>query len=116
MGDCGKPIRTLVVGHSFGGDIVYTALAQSLIRDLADTQANDVLDAGSQHPRETPREGDMVIVINAAVEATSYEALFQANKSVLLKSGYSRYRSPLFVSVTSDDDTVTKTFSTRSVL
>src|SRR5262245_14982559 len=56
----GKPQATLViVGHSFGGLIVYTAIAQSLI------------EAAASRERTTPSSGAVVLLLTRAVSAAS---------------------------------------------
>lgn len=116
---CGKPIRSLIIGHSFGGDVVYTAVSAGIMRDVADVQAADRDSQADAPAAETPREGDIVIVINAAVEGVSYHALHRqaisaapfaisGKSAVAGGSSYARYRSPLFISITSRDDDATR--------
>jgi hypothetical protein len=104
-----KVVRALFIGHSFGGHILLTALGGSVLRDLAGyderyrgfTQKSDCYKkniAGLQ------RDADMVVLINPAVEGTRYEPLHQIRN----KWSEACYRSPLFVSITSREDTATK--------
>jgi hypothetical protein len=103
---CGKRMRLSIAGHSFGGLIVYTSLAQALIRDVVELhQAEDAASAGRDGARPTmQREGDLVVVVNPAIEATRYEPLHRA----VHERDLPRYHSPLFVAVTSTDDQATR--------
>jgi hypothetical protein len=102
---CKKPMRLSIAGHSFGGLIVYTSLAQSLIRDLVDLGQAEAL-ARRQGTAEPvlSREGDLVVVINPAIEATRFEPLYRASREFESE----RYHSPIFVSITSYDDQATR--------
>jgi pimeloyl-ACP methyl ester carboxylesterase len=102
--ECTKQVRLTIVGHSFGGLIVYNALDQSLIRDMADLHER-IVDAG--HPTTDPllaREGDLIITINPAVEAARFVPLWLASRAAAPQS----YHAPTFVSITSTDDNATR--------
>lgn len=102
--ECAKQVRLTIVGHSFGGLVVYNALDQSLIRDMADLHER-IVDAG--RPATDPlltREGDLIITINPAVEAARFVPLWQASRSAAPRS----YHAPTFVSITSTDDNATR--------
>ena len=101
---CTKQVRLTIVGHSFGGLVVYNALDQSLIRDMADLHER-ILDVGS--PPIDPlltREGDLIVTINPAVEAARFVPLWLASRSAAPRS----YHAPTFVSITSTDDNATR--------
>lgn len=114
QGKTSRGTRMLTIGHSFGGHIVYSALAQyyidraatSLIRAQYFPNA-----AASDHPTEKndPREisayGDLVVLINPAIEAMRYEPIRQlvneqhaGGRSTLR---YAPRQSPVLVEVTS---------------
>jgi hypothetical protein len=103
---CDKRMRLSIAGHSFGGLIVYTSLAQALIRDVVDLRQAEDLAAinGTGRPTMT-REGDLVVVINPAIEATRFEPLFRA----VQQRDLPHYHAPLFVAITSTDDQATRT-------
>lgn len=93
-------IRMLMIGHSFGGLILYAAMAGSLIESL--TAQRDLAGLGVDgEPAERP--ADMILLINPAFEASRYEALYRVS------NGYepSRFQPPLLVSVTSIKDWAT---------
>ena len=97
------PVRSLIVGHSFGGLIVYSVLSEALIRDVVDVQ--QVQSTGIAEPPGITREGDLVLLVNAAIEATKFDPLFRAARNI---DKWHRYHAPLFVSVTSMDDLATR--------
>jgi len=101
---CEKRMRLSIAGHSFGGLIVFTSLAQALIRDVVDLQQAEQLASVTGSPRPTmAREGDLVVIINPAIEATRFEPLFRAVRNHDLP----HYHAPLFVAITSTDDQAT---------
>jgi hypothetical protein len=102
---CEKKMRLSIAGHSFGGLIVYTSLAQALIRDVVELRQAEEVAAANGSPRPTmSREGDLVVVVNPAIEATRFEPLFRAVKQRDLP----HYHAPLFVAITSTDDEATR--------
>lgn len=107
---CTKKVRLTIVGHSFGGLIVYSALSPSLVRDMTDLKENirRRKDQGLQHDPPFSREGDVVIAINPAVEAAVFAPLHRVAFDE--KGGSERigsYHSPVFVSITSVNDQAT---------
>lgn len=111
---CKKTMRLIIIGHSFGGLIVYNALGQALVRDVADlherildaeTRAADNGDAPAQ--RKDPvlvREGDLILTINPANQAARFAPLWRAARAAQPRS----YHAPVFVSITSADDWATR--------
>lgn len=93
-------IRTLMIGHSFGGLILYAAMSGSLIESLATQQ--DLAGTGKT-PRLAERPADMILLINPAFEASRYEALYR----VASRYRPERFQPPLLVSVTSIKDWAT---------
>jgi hypothetical protein len=61
--------KLIIVGHSFGGDIVYSAVAPVLIERMVES-------AHGARNEEPPRSlGDIVVLINPAIEAARFETL-----------------------------------------
>ncbi len=92
--DNGGPSATLIIiGHSFGGLIVFTAIAQSLI------------EAASTQNRVVPSYGDLVLLVNPAFSAVSYLPIHE-----IVASGqqYKQDQLPVFVSVTAENDLATR--------
>jgi hypothetical protein len=100
---CWKAMRLTIVGHSFGGLVVFNSLGPSLVRDIADLNER-IRDAKS--PIVDPvlaREGDLIVTINPAVEASAFVPLWRAARAASPRS----YHAPVFVSVTSANDDAT---------
>jgi hypothetical protein len=83
----GAPL-VVMVGHSFGGMIVYAALAQSLIEAAA--MDSNVL---------VPSIADLVLLVNPAFEAARYLPIHDVVKE-RGEGGFARNQRPVFVSVT----------------
>lgn len=91
-------VRFFVVGHSFGGLLVYNALSESLIRSLAEAPYR-------QGKEDVVGEyADLVVLINPAIEGARFEPLHQA----ALRRQYMARQLPIFVSVTATNDWATK--------
>jgi hypothetical protein len=89
------PVQMLIVGHSFGAQLVFSALAENLIEALS-SQLSDP-DARIR------RYGDMVVLINPAFEANRYIPLLRVARG----RGYDHYLAPLLVTVTTTNDWAT---------
>ena len=87
-----SPRATLIIiGHSFGGLIVYAAVAQSLIEAAAS--------AGTT----VPSFGDLILLVNPAFSAVSYLPIYD----ILQRAHYEPEQLPVFVSVTATNDWAT---------
>ena len=89
--------RLLTVGHSFGGLVVYTAVAQALMESAIEPKPYD------KNQLVKPF-GDLVFIVNPAFEGTRYEPLHQVAKH----RDYAPYQPPVFVAVTSESDQATR--------
>lgn len=108
-----RETRMVTIGHSFGGLIVYSALAQyytdraaaSLIRARYFGGAD-----ATDHPREKtdPREissyGDLVVLVNPAYEAIRYEPIRQLVDTDPLPERFAPRQGPVLVQITSVGD------------
>lgn len=106
-------MRTVVIGHSFGGLIAFNGLSQALLNELAlgkPDKAPDCKPAVSREKTITtiPAWPDMVILINPAFEASRFESLHHLMAPV---DGcrYTKDR-PKLVVVTADNDSATGVF------
>jgi pimeloyl-ACP methyl ester carboxylesterase len=90
----GAPLLA-IVGHSFGGMIVYSALAQSLIE--AATTPVDLI---------VPRFADLVLLVNPAFEAARYLPI-QDLVVDRRRAGKATVQPPLFVCATAVNDLAT---------
>ena len=95
-GDDGKaltPQATLIIiGHSFGAMVVYSAAEQSLI-EAASTSAKNI-----------PSFGDLVLLVNPAFSAVSYLPVYE----IVQEREFDPEQLPIFVSVTALNDLATK--------
>lgn len=91
---------TMVVGHSFGGLIVFNALSQQLTSDL--TSIVDVVCTPGGASAVTRAWPDVVVLINPAFEATRFEPL---NRLADRAAGC-RYQAkhPVLMVITADND------------
>jgi hypothetical protein len=89
----------VVVGHSFGGQIVFSSLDQSLIEDVKHIYRAETMDDSKQYVAS-----NLTILINPAIEATRYDGLHR----VASAHPFHAYHTPVFVSITSTDDLATR--------
>jgi len=90
--------RLVIVGHSFGGALVFSATSQLLMERLA------VADA-----REGPVEGlgDLVVLVNPAFEAARYQPLHANITEPEREPPYGEDQKPVLAVFTSTGDTAT---------
>ena len=91
-----RPAQTklIVVGHSFGGQMVYSALSQILIDRFSGVQGE-----------EPQTFGDLVILVNPAFEAARFAPLHDLSG---VRTWYPDGQLPLVVIFTSETDQATK--------
>ncbi|WP_421381012.1 hypothetical protein ACOCG7_34065 (plasmid) [Paraburkholderia sp. DD10] len=101
-------MRTLMIGHSFGGLILYSATSGPLIETL--TEETDLADlpplhtnASNERTAEAERVADMIVLVNPAFEASRFEALYR----VANRQTHRCYVPPMFMSITSVSDDAT---------
>jgi hypothetical protein len=87
----GNPLL-VIVGHSFGGMIVYSALAQSLIEA-----------ASAPTGRLTPRFADLVLLVNPAIEGARYIPIYDLVTSAAFKECTTK-QLPVFICAQADND------------
>jgi hypothetical protein len=95
----GGETRLFTLGHSFGGLIVYHAIAQSMMEAAVPArgaEANEVV---------TPY-GDLVVLVNPAFEASRFHPLHEISSH---RSNYKHGQYPVLVALTSENDLATKT-------
>lgn len=91
-------VKIVLIGHSFGGLILYNAISGSLIESM--TKAFDA------DPNEDGywRFADLTVLLNPAFEATRYTPLHRIAST---GGPYERYETPLLITVTSRADQAT---------
>src|SRR6185295_1513970 len=105
-----------VVGHSFGGLVVYSALSHVIMERAADTgryaaQSCDgprgpTVEDGGRTCYDTARSfGDFVLLVNPAFEGSLYEPLF----NIAANRCYRPSQRPVLMTVTSTGDEATGT-------
>lgn len=96
-----------LIGHSFGGLILYNSITESLMDSLVVANSGDPSEVRLAKP-----VFDLVVLLNPAFEATRFEPLFQVAKEHLLPTGstrpYGKDQRPIFVSITSEGDSATR--------
>lgn len=110
-----RSTRLVTIGHSFGGLIVYTALSQYFIdravqtetAPLARSLAPVAVGAEQKDGREIAGYGDLVVVVNPAIEAMRYEPIRELMQNRRSPGGFAPNQNPIFVEVTSDADWAT---------
>ncbi len=103
-----KPVRMMVIGHSFGGHILLTGLGGSVLRNIAayDEAVRSGHEASCRDRTKAAleRDGDMVVLVNPAIEGARYDPLHR-----IASAWNSRcYRAPMLVAVTSEADIATR--------
>ena len=97
--DIAARMYTIVVGHSFGGLIVFNALSQQLVSDLSAAADSYCTPGVSGVTRPWP---DSVVLINPAFEASRFETLNRlADRAAACKY---RATHPLLTVITADND------------
>ena len=87
----GPHAMLVVIGHSFGGLVVYSAIAQSLI------------EAAATQEKVTPSFGDLVVLVNPAFSAVSYLPVHE----IVEYKTFEADELPVFVSITAENDWAT---------
>ncbi len=110
-----RSTRMVTIGHSFGGLIVYTALSQYFLdqavrtstADYARSLADDQPTAVDRRAKEIDGYGDLVIVVNPAIEAMRFEPIREVIENRHGPGSFVPDQNPVFVEVTSDADWAT---------
>jgi hypothetical protein len=101
-----RSTRLLTIGHSFGGLIVYTAVAQYFTDRAAAAATAIELGDAQDADKAIPPYGDLVVIVNPAVEAISWEPIRQIVEDRKARD-FAPNQNPVFVEVTSTADDAT---------
>lgn len=105
--DAGRPgLRTVVIGHSFGGWVAFSALSPSILELLAQ-RADLELDRDAWRQARLRSAADVVILVNPAFEATRYQPIH--NLAQRVGERLPEYEPPILLLVTSTADAATGT-------
>lgn len=98
----GAKTHLIITGHSFGGQVIYSALSQLLLQHSSDTKGfeNRQLTYGPARSF-----GDLVVLINPAFEGSKYEPLYDISRNRCFPES----QRPVMLVVTSKEDGATKT-------
>lgn len=98
-----QAVRLVVIGHSFGGLIVYESLSSDFLR--ASARHDGEASPGKCQRKFLTRFGDLVIIVNPAFEGIRYEPLKVAGERIKCLDGD---QLPVVITVTSIADWATK--------
>ncbi len=90
--------RFLLIGHSFGGLVLFHALSTNFTVDLSVNQAK------TNRQEDQRRFFDMVILLNPAIEAIRYTPLHR----IVEQGSWNRYSAPTLVLITAQSDWATR--------
>jgi hypothetical protein len=117
--------RLVIIGHSFGAQVVYDALSQILTEHLVEhysrvsahlrhkTSRGQVQLTAPQAPSSDPEVtrvepfGDLTILVNPAFEASRYYNLSRLATEIAEHGGYSAKQRPVFAIFLSEGDAAT---------
>ena len=106
-GEPGPKLRTVVIGHSFGAWVAFSALSPSILELLA--QRADLGGSANDWQQGHLRSAaDMVILVNPAFEATRYEPIHSLVQNLAKKGKLKEYEPPVLLIVTSKADDATR--------
>jgi hypothetical protein len=108
--DGAPPAKTylglVTVGHSFGSQVVLRAVSQSLEQRLVNLGAATTFLRQTDTPPAVPLSapargyGDLIVLINPAVEAAAYERL----RMLSTRFNYTEQQTPLMLTLSADND------------
>lgn len=110
-------VRMMTIGHSLGGLIVLQSLAGEFVRQTGTAAEDRLIPPGpatiqvpQARPRADrrhylPRHGDLVLVVNPAIEGARIETLHQAARRAVQR--YETDQLPVLISATSQGDWAT---------
>jgi hypothetical protein len=90
-----RPTELIIIGHSFGGELVYTAISQVLIERLVTASRDKPLKSF----------GNLVVLVNPAFEASLYDNL--ASLATAPEIHYATNQTPVLAIFTSTGDWAT---------
>lgn len=100
------PLRTIMIGHSFGGLIMFNSVVPHLVEMLTANRDLPVAAQTSERMKAKRARGvaDLIILLNPAFEGSRYEPLYKASQEY---RGVGK-EPPILVSVTSTADWATR--------
>jgi hypothetical protein len=95
------------IGHSFGGQVLFQSVANTLEQELINATAVQGVPEGT--PARTTRLsgfGDVVVLLNPALEALQYERIHSLSKNLT----YARNQAPVLLVLSSATDSARRVF------
>jgi pimeloyl-ACP methyl ester carboxylesterase len=102
LNDGGGRSRLIIVGHSFGGAVTFTALSSVFEDRLARSLAEGASESG--HPL-IDGFGDLVVLVNPAFEATLFTGIHEQS---FARDAYPPHQPAALLVVTSESDSATR--------
>jgi hypothetical protein len=99
--------RLVLVGHSFGATVLYTALSGILKREVSRAIAEAPALPPGGRPPVIRGLGDLLVLVNPAFEASLLSNVYELASRV---PDYSPFQPPFLVIVSSETDRATKSF------
>jgi hypothetical protein len=108
------PVTMVTAGHSFGGALVYSAVAGALVRQLRNPSGPGSVDVVGKRAIECngkkvrpirPGIGDLVVLVNPAFEASRYQEFVDDEAS---DGVYAETQLPVLLTVASESDNAVK--------
>jgi hypothetical protein len=90
----------VIVGHSFGGQVVYGAVSDILKQRIGAEIEVDEMDATGRVPNVIRGFGDLVILVNPAVEASVYQSI----SGMVRDKEFQPQQSPIMLVLSSEGD------------
>jgi len=101
--------RLIILGHSFGGTLLYSALANVFVRRMAGELYASAPPADGSSARSNaivPGFGDLVVLVNPAFEASRYQAL----RDISTRYEFDDRQTPVLLLVSSANDAATRLY------
>jgi hypothetical protein len=108
--------RLIIVGHSFGGLIVFNALSEGLLNSITNGMFKAEKAPVEDHiyPPKVRLNADLIVLVNPAIEGIRLEPIYQAIKRRDIYygekkgSGFNKYQNPVFIAITAENDWATR--------
>lgn len=98
----GDKTHLIITGHSFGGEVLFSALSNNLVERAVRTEIDP--DTKTVKYDTASSFGDLVVLVNPAFEGNQYEALRHAS----INRCYSEEQRPVLLIITSKADQATR--------
>lgn len=87
-------------GHSFGGQVLFKVVASTIESELIETTSKSTEAPKHRLTKPLTGFGDMIVLVNPALEAFQYERIHRLNKQI----EYDRNQAPLLLIISSETD------------